>query len=352
MATPSLVKHENVNDIARFIAGLPPEKDAQLLTLAKTPEWTAYSTAMDRNWPKFDYVKLSRIRLWTEKEFAKKRVTAVFYPFSGPDFVYAATFFPQASTYILCGLEPAGDVPTVEKVQPLVTSIGWLQASFKTLLNAGYFVTQDMSVQLKSSPMQGTVPIMCVMLARLGDRITSISTGPDMAEIHFVPAKGGGERTLVYFSADLSNGGLRKGALLDYVRKAHADTVYIKSASYLMHEDEFSGIRNVLLSDFNTIVQDDSGIPIRYFDTHRWKLELFGTYATPLDIFAKYNQPDLADLYSKTKGVPPLDFGVGYHWSYKDANLLVATAVAPSAAGSSPRGHAPAAAAAVASPHR
>ena len=330
-AAPALVKHENVNDIARFIAGLPPEHDEQLAALAKTDEWTAYAAYMDTSWPRFDHVKLQQIRLWTANEFAKKRISTVFYPFSGPDFVYAATYFPQASTCILCGLEPVGDVPSADKLQPLAMSLGWLQASFKTLLNAGYFVTSDMKVELNMSPMQGTIPIMCVMLARLGDRIDSISTGPSFAEIRFVPAAGGSERSLYYFSADLSNGGFGKGGLLGFLKKTHADTAYVKSASYLMHEDEFSAVRNLLLTQFNTIVQDDSGIPLRDFDPRRWKLKLYGSYAPPLDIFAKYNQPDMADLYKKTPGVPPLTFGVGYHWNYKEANLLVATAQSPAA---------------------
>jgi hypothetical protein len=193
-------------------------------------------------------------------------------------------------------------------------------------------------VELKMSPMQGTLPILCVMLARLGDRITSISTAPSFAEIRFVPAKEGGrERTLVYFSADLSNSGMAKGgALMDFLNKTHPSTAYVKSASYLMHEDEFSAVRNLLLTQFNTIVQDDSGIPLRDFDQRRWKLKLYGTYAPPLDIFAQYNQPDLADLYTKTPAVSPLTFGVGYHWNYKEANLLVATAKSPAEQAATP----------------
>ena len=31
--------------------------------------------------------------------------------FSGPDFLYATSFFPNASTYVLAGLEPTGDIP-------------------------------------------------------------------------------------------------------------------------------------------------------------------------------------------------------------------------------------------------
>ena len=33
------------------------------------------------------------------------------YMFSGPDFLYATSFFPNAATYVLAGLEPVGQIP-------------------------------------------------------------------------------------------------------------------------------------------------------------------------------------------------------------------------------------------------
>jgi hypothetical protein len=337
-STPTPVKRTDINDIARFLAGLPPEHDAELAALAQSAEWTAYAAYMNNSWPRFDYVKLSAARTWSAQEFAKKRVNTVFYPFSGPDFIFVQNMFPEASTYILCGLEPVGDIPSVGKLQPLVVSLGWLQASFKTLFNAGYFVTADMGVELKMSPLQGTLPLMLVMLARSGDRITSVSTAPGFVEIRFAPPNAKiTEHSLFYFSSDLSNGGFGKGgALLNFLRKTHPDTAYIKSASYLMHEDDFSAVRNYLLAQMNIIVQDDSGIPLRSFDSRRWTLHLFGSYTAPLDIFAKYYQKDLADLYAKTPNVPPLAFGAGYHWDYKDANLMVGFAKAPAAQAATP----------------
>jgi len=322
---PVSIKPEELNNLVDFIAGLPVTSGT-LATLEKQPEWIAYANSMNSRWKRFDTGRLQPIRLWTDKELAHASTQRLFYPFSGPDYIYAATMFPNASTYILCGLEPVGDVPSMEKLQPLDATLGWLQASMKTLIDAGYFVTKDMSVELKMSPLQGTLPLMCVMLARSGARITSISRDATHAEIHFVAASGGGERTLHYFSADLSNAGMgKRSAFLNFLRQARPDAVYVKSASYLMHEEEFSAVRNYLLTQCSTIVQDDSGIPLRYFDTRRWGLHLYGAYTAPLDIFAKYYQQDMADLYAKTT-VVPLTFGAGYHWDPKTATLIVATA--------------------------
>ena len=44
---------------------------------------------------------------------ATQPLPVVFYMFSGPDFLYANQFFPNASTYILAGTEPIGPLPDV-----------------------------------------------------------------------------------------------------------------------------------------------------------------------------------------------------------------------------------------------
>ena len=51
-------KGGNVNDIARFIAGLAPEHDAQLAEYAKTAEWIAYSAYMNERWRRFRLRKI------------------------------------------------------------------------------------------------------------------------------------------------------------------------------------------------------------------------------------------------------------------------------------------------------
>lgn len=316
----------DINDMARFIAGLPPSGDGALAGMTKTDEWINYSASMDSRWQRFDAGRLQPIRLWGATDLRDVRATTVFYPFSGPDFISLLTFFPQASNYILCGLEPVGDLPSPEKLQPLYLTFGWLQASMKTLFDAGYFVTKEMGVDLKMSPMQGTLPLLCVMLARSGDRIIGITRDAGHAEIRFVAPDGGRPQTLYYFSTDLSNGGVgKKGAFFNFVKQARPDAAYFKAASYLPHEPDFSIIRNTVLALCRSIVQDDSGIPLRAFDLRRWRLRLYGTYAPPLDIFKKYDQPDLAALYARTSA-KPLPFGTGYHWNPKSANLIVATA--------------------------
>jgi hypothetical protein len=72
------------------------------------------------------------------------------------------------------------------------------------------------------------------------------------------------------------------------------------------------------------IVQDDSGIPLAYFDPNKWSLRFFGVYLGPIEVFKQHYQPQLRELF-KEANPPLLDFGFGYRWNYKEANLIVAT---------------------------
>src|SRR6202035_2909935 len=56
----------------------------------------------------------------------------------------------------------------------------------------------------------------------------------------------GAERTLYYFSTDLSNSGVRSSGFLKFCASLAPGNSLIKSASYLMHTGNFSTVRNFL----------------------------------------------------------------------------------------------------------
>jgi hypothetical protein len=94
---------------------------------------------------------------------------------------------------------------------------------------------------------------------------------------------------------------------------------YIKSASYLMHSAHFSKVRQFILSKSELIVQDDSGIPVRYFVPANWDRTFFGAYDGPIRLFANRYQQDLFDAYAAS--AKPLDFGIGYDHQAKASNI-------------------------------
>jgi hypothetical protein len=97
---------------------------------------------------------------------------------------------------------------------------------------------------------------------------------------------------------------------------------FVKSASYLLHSDGFSTVRDFLLTHSAALVQDDSGIPVRFFNTGEWELQPFGRYLGPISIFRNRYQGKLAELFRK-KHANALDFGVGYRWRPHESNLLL-----------------------------
>ncbi len=154
------------------------------------------------------------------------------------------------------------------------------------------------------------------------------ATGPAKAGaangVKIVFAKGDGPpRTLYYFSTDLSDGGLKKSGFLQFCDGLGTGDSLLKSASYLMHSNAFTKVREFVLSKSVAVVQDDSGIPVRYFDAKDWELHPFGNYLGPISIFPGRAQAGMKELFRKGRA-EPLDFGIGYRWRPRESNLLLA----------------------------
>jgi hypothetical protein len=92
-----------LDDTARLLAGLPVT--GQPASFTQTGGWQAHAAAMDKAWKTKEYFQLGPIASWMGShagEYYHSSAT-MYYMFSGPDFLYAYAFFPNASTYILGG---------------------------------------------------------------------------------------------------------------------------------------------------------------------------------------------------------------------------------------------------------
>jgi len=310
------------NDQARFLAGLPV-RDSALDAYAHDPQWAEHAISMDKAWGKTEERQLAKVRAWAQNHVpGSGSSSAMYYMFSGPDFLYANTIYPNANTYILCGTEPVGQVPDITKVPrpELDAALQNIRQSLKTVLSQHYFITKDMRVDLSHNTLGGTVPLLYVFLARTGHRIDDVSYVNSPApgvRITF------GRQTLYYFKTDLSNGGGSAG-FLRWCSQQRPGLSLVKAASYLMHQDNFSTVRNFLLENSRVIVQDDSGIPLRYLQKAGYTTELFGHYEAPIELFAKNYQSDLASAYASGKNTD-LGFAFGYHWEPVKGMAMVAT---------------------------
>lgn len=327
------------NDTARFLAGLPPGVNSPLAALAVTPRWQRHAANMDTAWTAFEKRQVTRIRVWAAAKLNAPR-PAMFYMFGGPDFIHADAFFPHASTYILSGLEPIGPLPDVTKLpgEALAVSLGALQASLNNFLQFGYFITSEMGTQLRAGQLKGVLPLLYVFLARSDKTILGIEFVALNGSGKAVPVRGkrkpagvrisfsggdGRKRTFYYFRTNLSNAGVKKSSFLKFCTGLGQGDSLIKSASYLLHLGNFSKVRDFLLKRSAVIVQDDSGIPVKYLMSGKWSLRPFGRYAGPIDEFKRHYQSELAQLF-QSGGAQQVNFGIGYHWHPQRTNILVA----------------------------
>jgi hypothetical protein len=353
MAPPGSAETSTPQDTARFLAGLPPELDSPLVALTKSRSWEEHARVFNSIFDQEDKAALSKVRAFSEAHLTDKHDTML-YMFSGPDFLYATSFFPHASTYVMAGLEPVGSVPQLSSLprSGIDETLRNLEISLRSILNLSFFITRDMKSRLSSGQVYGTLPILYVFLARTGKTIHDVSFVALDKDGNFLTpedpaAQGAGKRsarsapertakgvkivfsdgdgplqTLYYFSTNIADDGVDSSGLLPFCAKLGVADSLFKSASYLMHREGFNKIRNFILNHSATILQDDSGIPLAFFEPAKWRLQPFGRYLGPLAMFRGANQPELAKLF-RTKA-DPLDFGIGYKWRKNESNLLLA----------------------------
>lgn len=314
----------DANDVALFLAGKPVRHGERLSRLQQTAQYQDHQLEMRGVWKQLASRRVGRMSTWSWENVAPYKV--VNYPFGGPDLLYASAMFPRASQYNLMGLEKAGEVPALESLPPeeVLGALPAYRRATKTQLRVGYFITEDMKSDLDRSALRGVTPIMLGSIALMGGEVRSVSGtsvgGYQGLEIRYQDENGNHNAT--YISGDLSNGGFND-SYQQWLAAQGRGVTYFKAASYLMHDDRFSKARNFFLSNSSAIVQDDSGIPIRYFDTNQWNIRYFGNYEAPIALFARHAQADLKAAYDSNPS-SPLNFGSGYHYDPADANLILA----------------------------
>src|SRR5258707_10570769 len=151
------------------------------------------------------------------------------YMFSGPDFLYANAFYPNATTYVLSALEPPGSVPDLTKLPRggVGAALYNVERSLSSILSFSFFITKQMKVDLHAGQISGTLPILYVFLARSGKTIRDVSpiALDDRGAAYFAnenPGKNatrgvrivfagsdGEQKTLNYFSPHLANSALK-----------------------------------------------------------------------------------------------------------------------------------------------
>ena len=331
-------------DTARFLAGMPLNPRSPLAPLTQTAAWQEHSAYFEGEFARLNRTKFARLRAWQESYLpeSKEPIPVVYYMFSGPDFLYVDQFFPNASVYVMCGKELMGPAPDPLRIVDLPGALQNLENAMKSSLTATYFITQDMKFDLQQQQLHGTIPILYVFLARADKTITDVTFvaldrgggvhesapgrgGTSGVRISYKDNASGRDQTLYYFTTDISDAGISLDpGFIKFCDRNGVGASFLKSASYLMFENGFNRVREFILGHSNMVVQDDSGIPVKYFTRDKWNLRVFGSYVGPIELFKQHYQPQLAELFQQTN--PPMfGIGFGYQYNYHRSNLVVAT---------------------------
>jgi hypothetical protein len=315
---------------AEFLAGIQLPKNSILHALQKSSEYRQHQQRLQGEWAFCRQVRYDAMQAWGRTHLASCPASrgVLRYLFGGPDFLNAYAFFPQTRVMVLGGLEPVGEVPPPEALDPtaLGAALKALEEALHTSLFCGYFITSEMKPQLVQGSFQGVLPVLYTELALTGNIIRSVQMvrpfgSPGVEIIYQQP--GGPQQTLYYFKADLSNGKECRN-FLQWLGDLGPGASYLKAASYLLPLESFSETRNFLLKTSDLILQDDSGIPFRAFLPGDWHLQLYGVYTDPLPIFHLRREGALDAAFHSSDYAGPLPFGAGYHVNASDANLLLA----------------------------
>ena len=343
---PVVPQNRFIDDVSRYLAGLPAKPGSKIADLHETQGFKVHMADFDTKWAVFEKERREKMEKFQQNELSGSEITGstLLYAFGGPDVLTAHTFFPKNKTYVLMGLEPPGGLPSEEylrlKVQEKSDYLPKIRGSMKDILNKSFFITLLMDQMYRGQITDGLMPIMLVQMARTGYTVTgylpvqlkddgkwearkadSLATKGMIIDFQ---TEAGFKKRLIYVSANLQDDKLRANQpVLAFLESQKPTVAYFKAASYLPHHDDFKLIRDTIMKLSSAILEDDSGIPYKYFDKDQWDFQLYGKYDRPYAGFKNMTQPTLKAAFNGST-VKPLDFPIGYGFKRIPSDLILA----------------------------
>lgn len=360
---PVTVKHENKDSIEAAsknysnpfndVSGLLSGSDDRFNTfnyLYDSLAWKENKTFINTSWKKLQSNRLTPMENWSKKELtaANKNSKTVFYPFSGPDFLTANAFFPEATELVMLGLEPVGSLPQVDKFSNAMAKdyCNDFKRSLTDIFEKSYFITEYMLRDFQRQKVNGLLPVLCFFIKKTDHQILDIkylvkrNNDSILEEDYSAKSKPFGvkitciknniTKTIYYFKYDVSNNQFNDTCVFYKFINRHTQNsvTYIKSASYLLHANFMSNMKAMILKNSNYVLQDDTGIPYNYFEEGgKWNIKLYGQYLKPVKNFPylKMQKGILKAFEKDSASIPNIPFHLGYHYKDNKDVLIYAT---------------------------
>lgn len=353
---PEIQYDRKYNDAARLIAGLEPIEGSTTAAFDTLPAVIKHRKVFNALFEKKEKEQLAPLRKLVLEEMKEAHLSNrnVYYPFAGADVVTIHTIYPNAKNYVMFGLEIEGRIPDFSKIpaKNMERNLNNLNQSISHLMSLSFFMTKHMAGDFIRTDFYGTTPILMAFVVRMGNELLDVqhvklnkqgeieTYNPQNEKIKQTPwddivtgiqlkfrkNKKAPVQTLTYFCINIANDNLEKNnEFLLFLDKYKPTNTYVKAASYLMHGANYSMIREKLLEITQVLLQDDSGVPYRFFLNDSWKVTLYGKYNGPIPLFKAHFQKDyFNDYQAKKDSIRDLDFGIGYVYTKGRSNLMKA----------------------------
>ncbi len=337
-----------------FLSGnLEADDSSKLGKLAKKQFYQNFKQRIKKHWEFYNKEIQEPFISWKNKNVAVAKSKTVLYPFSGPDFPNAYTLFPKANTYILIGLEAGGFDPQIENLDEnkIANGLSILNSSLATISSRNYFMTNNMKNDISKSIFRGTASVFLSYFGYLKIKPYSIKNfvitnegeikyltpeeiskkssykeGELSVEFDFIDPVDGSKKKLYFLSTNISNYGFKiYPGIKKFLNKFESFAVPIKAASYLLHYDSFTEMRDFLLSKAELFVMDDTGPRIKDLQaTNNFDIKVFGRYTRPIGLWPEKVQPDLKKIHDEQKP-EKINFLYGYGTADKQQHIMVVT---------------------------
>lgn len=346
----NIPQQREADDTARFLAGMPGKPGSPYAEMESTEAWKEHRQILDKAWAGTTSTLVAGLTEFRKQELSKPPLATepVFYPFGGPDALTPVMCFPASASYVLVALEPPGTLPSAAQLdkKDLAKYFPALRNTMSSVLGRSFFVTREMDHEFRGQVTDGLLLPILQLLVRTGHTIrgmryvylneagepverpaewhTKNKHGNKGVQISYVTEADGSRHVMSYYSVNLDDKHLSDNfAFRKFAEGLKGSTTILKATSYMTHNKEFSIFRGIALAASAAILQDDSGLPYRFFDPAHWKVQLYGQYIEPYGSFRFRVQKDLRAAY-QSAGVKPLPMRIGYGYGRVTSNLLLA----------------------------
>ncbi|MBK9500368.1 MAG: hypothetical protein KBF99_02795 [Leptospiraceae bacterium] len=327
------------------------DETTKLGKLTRTAYYATFRQRITKHWEQYNKEIQDPFITWKNKNVPEPKSKVVFYPFSGPDFPNAFTIYPKATTYIMIGLEAGGFEPDFESMNENQISRGLLElnGSLDTISRLNYFMTNSMKEDVSKSVFRGTAPVFLAYFGFLkvkpysiknfrindnGDIVyltkEEIKTNANYREglvsldIDFIDPVDGAKKKLYFLSTNISNYGLKANpGTMKFLGKFGTFASTFKAASFLLHYDSFTEMKEFIIKNSELMVMDDTGPPVRDLDKD-FKIKVFGRYTRPIGLWPEKVQKELQKLHEDQKP-EKVNFKYGYGTADKQQHIMVVT---------------------------